>query len=376
MRISLVVAVLFLFTLSGSSWAQEGKPPLSLDNIQYLLQERVSPGRVAALIDEYGVSFETTAEILEQLGKDVPKLKRAVTRASKLFVRQQQIETDSLVLEAEKRNLEAARQKEAQRRRAEEEKQRQAEAEAKKKEEEQRRATEEKTKPEMVKIPAGEFWMGCNEKIDSQCRDNEKPGRTVYVDAFQIDITEVTVRAYRICVESGKCSAEGVANHDSCNWDKQGHNNHPINCVTWDQARIYCEAQEGYLPTEAEWEKAARGEKGLTYPWGNTWEEGKAYRYGSAKGGTVAVGSYASDVSPYGVYGMAGNVMEWVQDRHTHNYYQRGQDRNPKGPNRGAGRSVRGSAWGDDGRGFRIAFRDSFYPDPGQGGIGFRCASG
>jgi formylglycine-generating enzyme required for sulfatase activity len=375
MRISLIVAVLFLSTLPGFSWAEEGKPPLSLDNIQYLLQERVSPGRVATLIDEYGVSFEATAEILEQLGNDVPKLKRAITRASQLFVRRQQIETDSLALEAEKQNLEEARRKEAQRKKAEEEKRLRAEAEAKKKAKEQKTAAAVKTKPGMVKIPAGKFWMGCNEKVDTQCLDREKPGRTVSVDAFQIDTTEVTVKAYRSCVESGKCSDKGLTTYNSCNWDKPGRDDHPVNCVTWNQARTYCEAVGKRLPTEAEWEKAARGEKDWTYPWGNEWDKTKANTEEGGKGGTVAVGSYDLGVSPDGVHDMAGNVLEWVQDWYAADYYQKGPDRKPTGPNSGKQRSVRGGSWAYGQRAARVAYRLRLTSGDIYGFIGFRCAS-
>jgi formylglycine-generating enzyme required for sulfatase activity len=280
-----------------------------------------------------------------------------------------------LALEAEKQNLEEARRKEAQRKKAEEEKRLRAEAEAKKKAKEQKTAAAVKTKPGMVKIPAGKFWMGCNEKVDTQCLDREKPGRTVSVDAFQIDTTEVTVKAYRSCVESGKCSDKGLTTYNSCNWDKPGRDDHPVNCVTWNQARTYCEAVGKRLPTEAEWEKAARGEKDWTYPWGNEWDKTKANTEEGGKGGTVAVGSYDLGVSPDGVHDMAGNVLEWVQDWYAADYYQKGPDRKPTGPNSGKQRSVRGGSWAYGQRAARVAYRLRLTSGDIYGFIGFRCAS-
>ena len=114
---------------------------------------------------------------------------------------------------------------------------------------------------DMLAIPAGEFWMGCNEKVDKLCIDDEKPGRKVYLDVYSIDRYEVTVADYRRCVEAGTCTDKGLTPYDSCNWDKKGKDNHPINCVDWDQAQTYCRWVGKRLPTEAEWEKAARGEK-------------------------------------------------------------------------------------------------------------------
>ena len=360
MRLSFIITVLLLPLLPISLWAQEGKRPLSLENIQYLLEERVSPVRVAALIDEHGVSFEVSDEILEQLGNDAPELKRAV--------RTIQLRARELALEEERRKFEEAR------RRAAAEAKRQGE-ESQKQEEEKRVAAQAGAKPSMVKIPAGEFWMGCNEKVDTQCFGNEKPGRTVYVDAFQIDTTEVTVKAYRSCVESGKCSVKGLTKYGSCNWDKSGRGDDPINCVTWDQARTYCEAVDKRLPTQAEWEKAARGEEGLTYPWGNEWDKTKANTDEGGKGGTVAVASYASGVSPYGVHDMSGNVWEWVQDWYAADYYQKEPDRNPTGPTDGEYRSGRGGSWRHSQRNARVANRFGFIPGNANDGIGFRCAS-
>ena len=191
---------------------------------------------------------------------------------------------------------------------------------------------------DMIAIPAGEFWMGCNEKADTQCEDDEKPGREVYLDTYSIDKYEVTMANYQRCVEAGTCTDKGLTQYDACNWDEKDKNNYPINCVDWDQAQTYCRWAGKRLPTEAEWEKAARGEKDRRiYPWGESWEAKNA---NAGSSGTVAVGSYTAGVSPYGVHDMAGNVWEWVQDWYAADYYRSGSERNPEGPGRGDFASV------------------------------------
>src|SRR5262249_33048753 len=133
--------------------------------------------------------------------------------------------------------------------------------------------------------PKGTFFMGCNERVDTECDDDEKPGRRVNVGAFQIDKTEVTVEQYGKCVKAGACNSKGLTmpywgrdeeparehpeGAKECNWGKTGRERHPINCVDWEQARTYCAWAGKRLPMEAEWEKAARGTDGRKYSWGN-----------------------------------------------------------------------------------------------------------
>jgi len=205
-----------------------------------------------------------------------------------------------------------------------------------------------KPKEEEVPVPAGEFFMGCNEQVDAECNDDEKPGRRVYVKAFKIDKTEVTVAQYRQCVEAGACNGDGLtmpfwAGADNeehpewawaCNWGKAERESHPINCLTWEQARAYCAWVGKRLPTEAEWEKAARGTDGRKYPWGNqgygvvgqvaniadetakrnqpNWAVATGYDDGYY--GTAPVGSFPAGASPYGALDMAGNVWQWTAD--------------------------------------------------------------
>jgi len=260
---------------------------------------------------------------------------------------------------------EARRQAEAaEARRQAEEASRQAEAAA-----EAKRKAEEEAKKQMVAIPAGDFFMGCNEAVDQQCNNDEKPGRQVYLDAFSIDKYGVTVADYRQCVEAGGCSLDGLTQYYSCNWNERGRVNHPITCVDWNQARQYCQWAGKRLPTEAEWEKAARGPEGLVYPWGNQWDRSKANVGGV---GTVPVGSYPPGKS-YAVYDMAGNVWEWMADWYDGNYYKWAPSRNPKGPDSGQSRVLRGGSWLDAPRLARTATRN--WDAPGHRfAIGFRCA--
>ncbi len=225
---------------------------------------------------------------------------------------------------------------------------------------------------EMVSIPAGKFWMGCNETIDKNCDDDEKPGHEVFLDAYSIDQYEVTVAEYRQCVEAkGKgCTPPGT--DSSCNWGESDRDKHPVNCVDWAQARAYGQWAGKRLPTEAEWEKAARGDKDQRiYPWGNEWDANKA---NAGRSGTVPVGSHTIGVSPYKVDDMTGNVFEWVQDWYDQAYYKRGVTQNPKGPDTGIARSVRGGSWFDLPRSSRVSDRLGGHPGNRGGFVGFRCA--
>lgn len=223
----------------------------------------------------------------------------------------------------------------------------------------------------MVSIPAGKFWMGCNETIDKNCDDDEKPGHEVFLDAYSIDQYEVTVAEYRQCVEAKECAPLNNIS-SSCNWGKGDRDHHPANCVDWAQAQAYCQWAGKRLPTEAEWEKAARGDKDQRiYPWGSEWDANKA---NAGSSGTVPVGSYAAGVSPYKVHDMAGNVWEWVQDWYEQAYYKRGMTQNPKGPDTGTDRIVRGGSWGDVARDLRVSGRYGNDPGVRVDGFGFRCA--
>jgi len=168
----------------------------------------------------------------------------------------------------------------------------------------------------MVYVPAGEFIMG------SETYADEKPQRTVTLDTFWIDSTEVTNAMYARCMESGACRATGKGRTTIA-----GYENYPVEVDNWEQAQAYCGWVGRRLPTEAEWEKAARGADGRTYPWGEEIGCTQA-NYGGCIGDPLPVGSYPDFASPYGALDMAGNLWEWVSDVYpgTTDYMLKGGD--------------------------------------------------
>jgi len=236
--------------------------------------------------------------------------------------------------------------------------------------------------PNMQLIPAGPFWMGCNEAIDTNCNDDEKPYHEVTLSAYYIDRYEVTVRDYKACVDAGVCT---VPTGDSnCNWNLSGRDFHPINCVSWEQANTYCQWAGKRLPTEAEWEKAARGTDGRLYPWGNSPEpscqniviEGLPNQTNCSGGSTLPVGSRPLGNSPYNVSDMLGNVFEWINDRYSATYYSESPNVDPQGPAVGDN-FARGNgfdAWGEFARISRRSWTDYVLRHPNILDYGFRCA--
>ena len=218
---------------------------------------------------------------------------------------------------------------------------------------------------DMVAVPAGAFIMGCRRSRDPGC-DRNSTTRRVSLPMFYIDRTEVTVAAYRRCVAAGRCSSQGLTgafvdgtrrpvSASDCNWNHPDRDDHPINCVDWYQARAFCAWENKRLPSEQEWEKAARGADGRPYPWGRQRRAHAviAWRHSS----TAPVASIPAGASPFGAMDMVGNVWEWTITRTN-------------------GARWRGASFGsslDDG----IVYRSRA---PGDKGIrarhvGFRCAS-
>ncbi len=229
----------------------------------------------------------------------------------------------------------------------------------------------------MVNVPAGEFLMGSNNAIDNQAYSDELPQHTVYLDSFWIDNTEVTNAQYARCVGVGQCTPPyktRSSTHPSYYGDNQ-YANYPVVYVDWNQAQMYCTWAGRRLPSEAEWEKAARGTDGRIYPWGDTAPDQSLLNYNQNKGDTTAVGSYPSGASPYGVLDMAGNVWEWVNDWYSNSYYQHSPARNPTGPDSGTSRVLRGGSWDRDDRHVRSAGRYANYPEYWYNYLGFRCAT-
>ena len=229
----------------------------------------------------------------------------------------------------------------------------------------------------MVYIPAGEFIMGTSdEQIDALLRqfpnwnrslfDDEKPQRRVYIDGYWIYKYEVTVTQYRkFCDETGrKMPVEP-------DWGWQ--DDHPIVNVTYNDAAAYCNWAGVQLPTEAQWEKAARGTDGRIWPWGNEWDANKCNNFQTGPRKTKPVDSYPQGRAPYDVMDMAGNVWEWCADWYDGNYYASAPERNPHGPVSGNWRVLRGGSWSDDSPSYlRAAYRDGSNPGSGNRYNGFR----
>ena len=405
----LILSLSLGLLVASVALAQEPKRPLGASEITGLLGSGVSQARVADLVDQRGVTFEVTPAIKDQLraagaGSEVLG---AVDRAS-LQAERRKLEAERKKMDEERKAEAAAADAEKKRQAAAEAAAKKAEADAKKKADRERaqalleaaeaadapaaappaaKAAKGKAADGMVTVAGGSFFMGCNESVDSECYDDEKPGRTVEVATFKIDKTEVTVAQFARCVDAGRCSGAGLTMPfysgkeqpefaEFCTWQKPGKDDHPINCVSWDQAVAYCEWAGKRLPTEAEWEKAARGTDGRKYAWGNAgygaggrvanigdqsakqrfpdWTVASGYDDGYV--GTAPVGSFPAGASPSGALDMIGNVWEWTSSPY------------------GDGRAVRGGSWGLDPRLARASFRFGGDAAGRAAGYGFRCA--
>ncbi len=234
----------------------------------------------------------------------------------------------------------------------------------------------------MVYVPEGNFIMGTS--IDDSLSDcvkiathsiycgevglaDENPPHEVYLDAFWIDQTEVSNAQYQACVNAGNCKPKanyylGLNSPDL-----------PVVGVDWFQSQTYCMWVGRMLPTEAQWEKAARGEDGRIFPWGNEIDRTRA-NYGRYKGSTTNVNLYSPGASPYGVLNMAGNVAEWVTDIYLSNYYNL-QDvwENPTGPQDGFQYVIKGGNWDNDKYDLHSADRGGSDPMATRETLGFRC---
>ncbi|HEX2697256.1 MAG TPA: SUMF1/EgtB/PvdO family nonheme iron enzyme [Anaerolineales bacterium] len=221
----------------------------------------------------------------------------------------------------------------------------------------------------LIYIPAGEFTMGSNESGIPK----SQPEHRVYLDAYWIDKTEVSNAMYLLCVADRKCT---IPVQETINPYIQNpfYANYPVVYVRWHDARDYCAWAGRRLPTEAEWEKAARGTDGRIYPWGNEPPNPSLANFDYNLGVAMPVDRYPLGASPYGVLNMAGNVREWIKDWYSSTYYSDSPSENPPGPDTGHHRSLRGGSFMDDEREIRIFNR--FDHSPTSTGIdrGFRCA--
>ena len=238
-----------------------------------------------------------------------------------------------------------------------------------------------------VFIPAGTFRMG---GMDVRAAADEMPNRDVQLDAFWIDQLEVTNAMYLLCVNTGSCeppqSFKSQRRTDYFNNPK--FNDYPVVYVTWGQAKTYCEWAGRRLPTEAEWERAGRGDDFRTFPWGEDKADGTLANFNFIVNDTSRVGSYSAGASPFGVLDMAGNVAEWVNDFYGYDYSS-AEAVNPTGPSISGNfnRVVRGGSLGDAEINIRVSKRSSvpgsnLNASPGSSAylgsysprIGFRCA--
>jgi formylglycine-generating enzyme required for sulfatase activity len=235
--------------------------------------------------------------------------------------------------------------------------------------------------PGMVYIPAGEFIMGSEEG-----RSNERPTHTVYLDAFYIDKYEVTNAQYQVCVEKGACNAPSITTA----YDHANYAQHPVVYVIWNDADAYCGWAGKRLPTEAQWEKAARGGLQIPnpqnpgelmgnpnprrrYPWGDEFDKNRCNTEESGMGGTTPVGKYSPQGdSPYGVADMAGNVWEWTSSLHRPYPYSTEDGReDSEAP---GNRVLRGGSLLGDLSYARCTYRHYTPPEIRNYEVGFRCA--
>ncbi len=231
----------------------------------------------------------------------------------------------------------------------------------------------------MVYIPGGYFTMGSD-----QGKSDARPPHKVFVKGFYIDKYEVTNAQYKRFIDSTGHPAPYLDPQkypwaEKYNWKNgtypPGTAQLPVVLVSWDDANAYAQWAGKRLPTEAEWEKAAKGGKNFSYPWGNNWDSGKCNSRESGLNKAVRVDAYPQGVSAYGVFNMAGNVWEWCSDWYDPNFYGKSPSRNPIGPYRGATRVIRGGSWDTYGaERLRTFARESQFPSVKSYDLGFRCA--
>ena len=226
----------------------------------------------------------------------------------------------------------------------------------------------EKDGATVVYVPAGTFTMGSNAN-DANVGDDELPQHDVTLDGFWIDQHEVTNDQYVRCVNDGNCDTSRYADDATFNGT-----DYPVVGVSWNDAVDYCNWAGSRLPTEAEWEYAARGKDGRLFPWDNDGVSCSLANYGGCIGMTTVVGRYSKGVSWVNAFDMAGNVWEWVQDWYDENYYENSPRENPPGPETGTIKVLRGGSWSNLEQYVRAANRGFNSPALSLNSVGFRCA--
>ena len=227
----------------------------------------------------------------------------------------------------------------------------------------------------LLYVPAGDFLMGSTD-ADTLAQSDEKPQHTVTLDAYWIDQTEVTNAQYAKCVaDNGACKEptnKSSYTHPSY-YGNSEFDHYPVIYVDWTMANAYCSWAGRELPTEAQWEKAARGTDGNIYPWENKSPDASLLNYNYNVGDTTETGKYPNGKSFYGAYDMAGNVYEMVNDWYSDTYYQSSPSSHPLGPDTGQFRVMRGGSWSDNDESVRSASRLRNDPSFAFDYFGFRC---
>jgi eukaryotic-like serine/threonine-protein kinase len=221
-------------------------------------------------------------------------------------------------------------------------------------------------KMNQVYIPPGEFTMG----TDTGAVRTGAVEHKVYLNAYWIDQFTVTNTMYKLCIQAGKC--RHTAGYDTF-LDDPAHADYPVHYINWYDATTYCQWAGRRLPTEAEWEKAARGVGALRYPWGNTEPDDSLLNFNGKYGQPVSSYSYWAGMSPYGLLNMAGNVQQWVADWYSPDYYAQSPHDNPTGPATGDLRVLRGGGFWDTSKEVTTFFRFRHEPDSAGAHRGIRC---
>ena len=234
----------------------------------------------------------------------------------------------------------------------------------------------------MILIPQGAFEMGSQKSLrelnpvsifqaDRHMLGPEDPAHEVILDAYYIDLYEVPNADYKKYIEA--TGSKTMPRY----WDDSNFNqpNQPVVGITWKEARAFCQWRSKRLPTEAEWEKAARGKRPTKYPWGNEAPDKTRLNFNSQVGKTTPVGSYPTGKSDYGVFNLSGNVAEWVKDWHFPEYYLFSPKENPPGPEKGHYKIIRGGNWKNNAEDVRLTYRNATVPKARSKTIGFRCAA-
>ena len=231
----------------------------------------------------------------------------------------------------------------------------------------------------LVYIPEGQYLIGSTDS-DPEALIDEKPRHKVDLSGYWMDKTLVTNAMYAMCVQAGACPTKimDISFTRPAYFGDPAFDEYPVIFVTWDEAKNYCTWAGRRLPTEAEWEVAAKGTDGRKYPWGNAPANCNLVNFGGGlanycTGDTSAVGKYPQGASPYGLLDMAGNVWEWVADWHSTNYLVEPHE-NPLGPATGELRVIRGGAFFNAAEYVRTSMRTGHAPGAATDNIGFRCA--